>query len=87
MLDIKEPFLFDGAFGTYYASLYDEDMPCELANIQYPSRVLQIHREYCEAGANAIKTNTFSANAQNLDCTKEELENIYSQKTLVKNTR
>lgn len=37
MLDIKEPFLFDGAFGTYYASLYDEDMPCELANIQYPS--------------------------------------------------
>lgn len=79
MLDIKEPFLFDGAFGTYYASLYDEDMPCELANIQYPSRVLQIHREYCEAGANAIKTNTFSANAQNLDCTKEELENIIHQ--------
>ncbi|WP_394336425.1 homocysteine S-methyltransferase family protein [Absiella sp. AM09-50] len=26
--------------------------------MQYPSRVLQIHREYCEAGANAIKTNT-----------------------------
>lgn len=80
MLEIKaKPFLFDGAFGTYYASLYDEDMPCELANIKYPSRVTQIHREYCEAGANAIKTNTFSANIQNLDCTKEEITQIIQQ--------
>lgn len=80
MLEInQQPFLFDGAFGTYYASLYEEDIPCELANIKYPARVTQIHRQYCEAGASAIKTNTFSANAQNLDCTKEELHEILTK--------
>ena len=76
---IHQPFLFDGAFGTYYASLYEEDIPCELANIKYPTRVTQIHRQYCEAGASAIKTNTFSANLQNLDCSKEELHEILTK--------
>lgn len=56
------PFVFDGAFGTYYASLYPSASRCEEANIEYPERVISIHREYIAAGADAIKTNTFTLN-------------------------
>lgn len=72
-------YLFDGAFGTYYASLYEEEQPCELANVRYPERVKDIHRQYCEAGCQAIKTNTFSANDQNLDVSKDEIREIIKQ--------
>lgn len=60
--------LFDGAFGTYYAQRYAQDSePCEVANLHHPQRVYDIHQEYIHAGANAIKTNTFSANEQQLE--------------------
>ena len=54
--------LFDGAFGTYYAYLYDTKELPELANIQSPERVCRIHEEYIEAGAEIIRTNTFAVN-------------------------
>lgn len=39
-------FLFDGAFGTYYAQKYEDDQePCELANLNHPERVAAIHQE------------------------------------------
>ncbi|MBQ0105683.1 MAG: bifunctional homocysteine S-methyltransferase/methylenetetrahydrofolate reductase [Armatimonadetes bacterium] len=53
---------FDGAFGTYYNSLYNNNKNCEFACIDYPERVIQIHREYIKAGVNAIKTDSFGAN-------------------------
>lgn len=54
--------LCDGAFGTYYAARYQtEEMP-ELANVAHPDRVRAIHREYIEAGAGLIRTNTFACN-------------------------
>lgn len=56
-----EPLIFDGAFGTYFAQRGGRGAP-ELANIARPDDVLEIHREYIEAGAQAIKTNTFAAN-------------------------
>ncbi|HEY8423474.1 MAG TPA: bifunctional homocysteine S-methyltransferase/methylenetetrahydrofolate reductase, partial [Clostridia bacterium] len=37
--------------------------PCELANIRDRQTVLRIHKEYIQAGADAIKTNTFGANS------------------------
>lgn len=72
-LEEHDQLLFDGAFGTYYASLYDDSEACEFANIKYPERVQNIHQEYIKAGANAIRTNTFSANEQQLDCNTETL--------------
>ncbi len=66
---MKYPFYFDGAFGTYYAELYKTNEPCEFANMNYPERVAQIHREYIRAGVDAIKTNTFGVN---LSLTDEE---------------
>lgn len=53
-------FIFDGAFGTYYTSLYGSHEICEWANVHHPQRVMKIHQEYIDAGAQAIKTNTFS---------------------------
>lgn len=62
MLFGDKPFLFDGAFGTYYSRLTGIDRAFERANLDDASTVLRIHREYREAGAAALKTNTFAAN-------------------------
>ena len=59
----ERPLLFDGAMGTWYRSLYPaRDPRCELANLSHPADVLAIHRAYREAGAAALKTNTYGAN-------------------------
>ena len=58
----EHKLMTDGAFGTYYADLFrTQDMP-ELANTGHPQRVRQIHKEYIEAGARLIRTNTFASN-------------------------
>lgn len=57
------PLLFDGGMGTYYSVLnHSVGSGCELANLSQPELIEQIHREYLEAGSQAIKTNTFAAN-------------------------
>lgn len=69
--------LFDGAMGTYYAAQYPEDkLKCEWANKNHPTRIAAIHREYLQAGACAIKTNTFGANTQALECTLDEVYEV-----------
>jgi homocysteine S-methyltransferase len=65
----------DGAFGTYYPIRFPEageEIP-ELANIKYPDKVTAIHREYIDAGAGIIRTNTFAANTTAL---KTDMEGI-----------
>ncbi|MDO4961865.1 MAG: bifunctional homocysteine S-methyltransferase/methylenetetrahydrofolate reductase, partial [Eubacteriales bacterium] len=55
---------FDGSMGTYFAE--KAKMPsseCEGCNLTHPEIISGIHKEYLEAGAAAIKTNTFSANS------------------------
>ena len=59
----KEPLVFDGGMGTYYAQkTHTRGKGVELANIETPLVVEEIHTEYLRAGAQAIKTNTFAAN-------------------------
>ena len=63
MMNIREllqtrPMLFDGAMGTYYKAA--PGVECEQANLTDPAGVLAVHREYLAAGADAVKTNTFS---------------------------
>lgn len=73
----QQKLLFDGAFGTYYAYLYDTKQLPELANVTNPERVLRIHKEYIEAGAQIIRTNTFASNTVSLDMPWENVqENI-----------
>lgn len=69
---MKHPFLqrleqgavlADGAMGTL---LYERGIPFDrsfdLLNVQEPSLVQRIHRDYIRAGAELIETNTFGAN-------------------------
>ena len=57
----------DGAFGTYYAGLYDTRELPEKSNIDNKDRVIRVHKEYIDAGAKLIRTNTFASNTINLD--------------------
>src|SRR5512134_669151 len=59
----ESPLLFDGAMGTmiyergvFINTCYDE------LSLSNPKLISQIHREYVEAGADVIETNTFGAN-------------------------
>lgn len=54
--------LMDGAMGTYYNQKYASEIEAEEANLAYPEQITEIHREYIEAGARLIRTNTFAAN-------------------------
>ncbi len=73
----KQKLLFDGAFGTYYGYLYDTKELPETANTANPERVRRIHKEYIEAGAQIIRTNTFASNTVSLNLPWEKVqENI-----------
>jgi homocysteine S-methyltransferase len=62
MLD-SGPLLFDGAMGTL---LYDRGVmhtrSYDELNLSQPELIRQVHREYFEAGADILETNTFAAN-------------------------
>ena len=63
LLQSKNYILFDGAMGTYLAERYAGGVGrCEENNLKHPERVVQAHRDYIAAGADAVKTNTFGAN-------------------------
>lgn len=57
----------DGAMGTY---LYETGWPAGISyeelNVSQPDVIERIHREYCEAGAQVLETNTFAANRHKL---------------------
>lgn len=59
----KEYLLFDGAMGTMLqlAGLKAGELP-EVYNMKNPEIIVNIHKEYLEAGADIITTNTFGAN-------------------------
>lgn len=56
------PILCDGAMGTLLDLYEYSELPHEIQNIKNPDIVERIHREYIEAGAEIIQTNTFSGN-------------------------
>lgn len=68
--------LCDGGFGTYYGALTGSEEPCERANLENPEFVKKIHKEYIQAGARFIRTNTFAANKKILSCSEEKLAEI-----------
>lgn len=70
---LKENVLVtDGAFGTYYAGLYQTQELPEFACIDFPDRVSGIHRQYADAGAKLIRTNTYAANTVSMKKNTEE---------------
>ena len=64
----------DGAMGTYYSHLTGVHTTLsELANIENPQIIKEIHQQYIDAGARLIRTNTFSTNSYTLKRTREEV--------------
>jgi homocysteine S-methyltransferase len=57
----------DGGMGTL---LYGRGVPLESSfeglNLSHPELVLEVHQAYCEAGAQLLETNTFTANGARL---------------------
>ncbi len=69
--------LTDGAMGTYYGQITGEhDRLSEWANIGDPDTITGIHKAYLEAGANLIRTNTFSANPYTLNTGMIQVEEL-----------
>lgn len=77
----EKPLLFDGAMGTYVTKKYPFSVEngCEWLNLVHPDWIKRIHGEYLQAGAVAIKTNTFAANPYSLNIQKEKLEEIITE--------
>lgn len=57
----------DGAMGTLLELYGYNEKPPEIHNIKNPDIVERAHREYIDAGAEIIETNTFSANRMCLE--------------------
>jgi methionine synthase I (cobalamin-dependent)/5,10-methylenetetrahydrofolate reductase len=57
----------DGAMGTLLELYEYDEKPPEIHNIKNPDIVERAHREYIEAGAEIIETNTFSGNRMRLE--------------------
>ncbi len=64
----EDKILFDGAIGTQiYAKGVPKGHCYDELNISMPEIIKTIHREYLEAGAEVLTTNTFGANKYILD--------------------
>ncbi|SHO51485.1 bifunctional homocysteine S-methyltransferase/methylenetetrahydrofolate reductase [Anaerocolumna xylanovorans] len=75
----EHKLITDGAMGTYYSRFLNNDSAVsEFGNLTEEDTIVNIHQAYIKAGAELIRTNTFAANRQTLNQTKEE------QKELIK---
>ncbi len=67
---IKRPLIFDGAMGSLLQQkgfATDDKLWTSEVNINAPEAVIKIHRDYIEAGADIITTNTFRTNPYSLE--------------------
>lgn len=73
----KSVVIFDGAMGTQLQKkgLRLGEVP-EVLNITDRNKIAEIHREYIDAGARVITTNTFGANELKLERTNYTVEEI-----------
>lgn len=60
LLAEKPTILADGGMGTMlFAAGLESGMSPELWNVEYPERVMAVHRGYAEAGSQMVLTNSF----------------------------
>lgn len=72
----KRILLTDGAMGTYYNQKYPTGCSVDEANILAPERIIGIHEEYINAGADIIRTNTFASNRMSFNTVGEIKDSI-----------
>ena len=74
---LKEGILLtDGAMGTYYKEQGGTCHRAELASVEQPHIIEDIHRQYLDAGARLIRTNTFAANTVALSCDMDYVREV-----------
>ena len=73
----KELLYFDGGMGTLLQSkgLKPGELP-EVWNIEHADEVVDIHRQYFEAGSDIVLANTFGANALKFHDASYDLKEI-----------
>ena len=73
----KELLYFDGGMGTLLQSkgLKPGELP-EVWNLEHTAEIVDIHRQYYEAGSDIVLTNTFGANALKFHDSKYALKDI-----------
>ena len=73
----RELLFFDGGMGTLLQSkgLKPGELP-ETWNLTHREEIIDIHRQYVEAGSDIVLTNTFGANALKFHDTEYDLEEI-----------
>lgn len=73
----KEVLYFDGGMGTLLQEkgLQAGELP-EIWNLTHMEEVIEIHRDYFEAGSDIVLTNTFGANALKFQDSEYQLEDI-----------
>lgn len=66
--------VLDGGVGTALLArgLDLAEEPPEAWNLRHPDAIMQVHRQFADAGAGAIQTNTFGANRMRLATTGRE---------------
>ncbi|MGF0033475.1 homocysteine S-methyltransferase family protein [Bariatricus sp. SGI.154] len=76
----KELLYFDGGMGTLLQSkgLKPGELP-EVWNLEHTEEIIDIHRQYYEAGSDIVLTNTFGANALKFHDSKYELKDIVTR--------
>lgn len=80
---INRPLIFDGAMGSLLQQKgvpVDNRLWMSYANLSYPETVIEIHKDYINAGADIITTNTFRTNPAAV----KESENVNSAEKLVR---
>ncbi|MBR4622035.1 MAG: homocysteine S-methyltransferase family protein [Ruminococcus sp.] len=86
MLNEREFVFLDGAMGTmlFEKGLAMGEVP-EVLNLTKPDWIIDIHRQYAEAGSDIVYANTFGANAYKLKKTGRSVSEIV--RAAIKNAR
>lgn len=73
LLSTGRPLLADGATGTnYFAAGLQSGEPPEFWTVDHPDRVMALHQQFVDAGADIILTNTFGCNPNRLKLHRAE---------------
>lgn len=86
LLKNKEFIFFDGGMGTMLQAkgMKMGELP-EILNIEQPDWIIDIHKEYINAGADIVYANTFGANSYKLKKSKYQVSGII--KAAIKNAK
>jgi len=75
--NVKRPLVLDGAMGTLLLSRGlegDDVLWTSILNLYSPTEVEKVHKEYIEAGADIITTNTFRTNPAAVEQSNYQIE-------------